>query len=290
MSVAEPCPAWVALALIRHLGGRTFRALLADFDGDVDAVLAASPARLRRVPGVGPKIAQAITEADPAQVAQAMARWQAAGVRLLTWDDGNYPPLLAQVADAPPLLFALGDVRVCHPPNAFAVIGTREPSAQAALIAGRIVDKLVDDGRVIVSGLARGIDKWAHLGALAVPQGRTAAVLGSGVLNVYPPEHRELALAIQMRGPLLCEVAPDATVNAPALVARNRIITGLCAGVVVVESRADGGAMHAARFALAQGRRLYAVDLPVDGNQQLIHQHGATPIAPDDTALAVLDA
>lgn len=283
--MSHPSPAWVALALTRHLGGKTFRAVLRYFDGDVDAILQAGPDELRRVSGVGPKIAQAISEADPDRITRFIDQWQDSGVRLLTWEDDDYPPQLLQVEDAPPLLFILGDVRVCHTSRAFAVIGTRQPTPQAERIAARITDTLVDDGRVIVSGLARGIDKLAHLGALAVPRGRTAAVLGGGVLRVYPPEHREIAEAIRLRGVLLCEVAPDATVNAAGLVARNRIITGLCEGVVVVETGINGGAMHAARFALAQGRKLYAVDLPVDGNQALIRESGAIPIAPDDVEI-----
>lgn len=283
--MSELSPAWVALALTRHLGGRTFRALLAHFKGDVNAILQASPADLRRVRGIGPKIAQAITEADPARVAPAMTHWQQQGIRLLTWDDDDYPPQLAVIDDAPPLLFALGDVRACHTSQAYAVIGTRRPSKQAQDIAARIVDTLVDDNRVIVSGLAMGIDRIAHMRTLAVPQGRTVSVLGSGILRVYPPENAGLAQAVVTRGALLCEVAPETSVNAAGLVARNRIITGLCAGVVVIETRMDGGAMHAARFARAQGRTLYAVDLPVDGNQALIRDYGAIPIAPSDSTL-----
>ena len=278
-------PAWVALSLTRHLGGKTFRVLLSHFDDDPDAILRAKPTELRQVPGIGPKIAQAITEIDVERVQHHLQRWAQSGVQALNWHDPDYPPLLKQIKDAPPLLFLRGIGKSAHTERAFAVIGTREPSPIAARIAAQITGTLVENGHTIISGLARGIDQIAHMNALADPQGRTLAVLGSGVLNVYPPEHRNLAQAVETRGAILCEVAPDATVNAGGLVARNRIITGICSGVVVVESEIDGGAMHAARFALAQGRKLYAVDLPAGGNQALIRENGAIPIAPQDTNL-----
>lgn len=279
---STPDPRFVALSLTRHLGGRTFRALLAAFNGDLDAILQAETGDLRRVPGIGEKIAQGIRRADAEAVARALEGWQAAGVCILTWDDARYPARLRVTEDAPPVLFALGDLRTLDrldTPAPAAVIGTRRPSAGTPLIVERVSARLVAQGRVIVSGLAYGVDKLAHLSALALPEGRTVAVLGSGVLNLYPPEHAGLALAIQGRGLLLCEVAPDAPVGAPGLVARNRIITGLCSDVVVVETAEDGGAMHAARFARAQGRRVFAVDLPASGNRALLND-GALPLPP----------
>lgn len=273
-------PAWVALSLCKHLGGKTFRALLRDFDHDLHAILDADEPRLRRVGGIGPKIARAIRTIDLDKTVQAINRWQAAGVQIIPRTQPEYPPMLRPVEDAPPTLFALGQCLPWAPTTAYAVIGTRTPSPQARQMAGRIGAMLAECGHLVVSGLAAGVDTAAHLGALSVPGAQTAAVLGSGVLHVYPPENDKLAQAIEERGVLLCEVAPDAVVSSPGLVARNRIITGLCDAVIIVETAADGGAMHAARFAQAQGRPVYVVDNRASGNRALL-ANGALPL-PDD--------
>jgi DNA processing protein len=272
---ASPDPAWVALSLLRHVGGRTMRNLLHSFADDPHQVLCADAAALRRVPGVGPKIAEAIQRIDLHETAQALERWQAAGIRPLTLFDPAYPARLRALDDAPPTLFWYGEWEPPRTPfKAAAVIGTRSPSQQAEAAARKLSWLLADAGYVIVSGLALGIDSAAHLAALP---STTLAVLGSGILNLYPPEKHELAAAVRKHGALLCEVRPDAGVNAAGLVARNRIITGLCEAVVVVETGIDGGAMHAARFARVQNRRLYAVDLPASGNYALL-ESGAHPV------------
>ena len=129
-----------------------------------------------------------------------------------------------------------------------------------------------------MSGLALGVDTAAHLGALSSPDGYTLAVLGCGVLNVYPSENRGLADAIALRGGLLCEVNPSAEAKTPAIVARNRLISGLCDALIVVETSIDGGAMHAAKRAFEQGRRVYALDTAASGNRLLIDEMGASPI------------
>jgi DNA processing protein len=275
--MSSPDPAFVALGLIRHVGGRTLRALLTAFDGDPRAVLAADAAALRRVPGVGPKIAAAIQAVDLGAVEAGLNRWTAAGVRVIPWDDPAYPRPLRALDDAPPLLFVVGALPA-NPYRAVAVIGRRRISTATKDLTGVLAGALADAGEVVVSGLAYGVDHAAHHGALSAPGGRTLAVLGGGVLNIYPRDHGELAAGVRARGALLCEVAPDSGVSAAGLVARNRIITGLCRAVFVVETEIDGGAMHAARFARAQGRALYALDCPASGNRALIAD-GATPVS-----------
>lgn len=262
-------PAYVALGLVRHIGGKTLKALLAHFDGDANAVLAADVKDLRRVPGIGAKIAAGIKAVDLAAVEAAITRWNAAGVTILTLDDVAYPSALKTLPDAPPLLFTVGDLPA-SPFKAAAVIGRRRIDKTMHETVNTLAATLAESGYVVVSGLAYGVDHAAHQGALSGRDGRTVAVLGGGVLNVYPREHVELAEAIKGRGALICEAAPEAGVNAAALVARNRIITGLCEAVIVAETEIDGGAMHAARFARAQGRRLYTLDLPASGNRALI--------------------
>ncbi len=270
--------AWVALSLLDHVGGRTLRALIAQF-GSPQAVLDASPQALRRVPGVGPRIAASIRAVDLAQVERALAGWREAGVRVITLDDPDYPRRLRALDDAPPTLF----VRGAWPPpvaRAAAVVGTREPTPTARAAASILGAELAARGWMIVSGLAVGVDAAAHLGALAVPQGYTLAALGSGVLNVYPPVNRMLAQAVLKRGALVSEAPPPAKPAAARLVARNRIISGLAEALIVVETDADGGAMHAARFARAQGRPVYALDLPASGNRALLAD-GARPLHRD---------
>jgi DNA processing protein len=276
-------PAWVALSLVRHLGGKTFRALLAHFDHDLRAILAADEAALQIVPGVGPRIARAICASDLDQTARHIERWQQAGVHIVTYEDRAYPEPLQALEDAPLTLFVRGRWPDWSRQRAYAVVGSRQPSPEGEALARRLGSELAEAGHIVVSGLARGIDTGAHLGALAAA-GVTVAVLGSGVLNIYPPEHQFLAKAVMQGGALVSEVAPETTVSAPGLVARNRIITGLSAGVIVVETGPDGGAMHAARFARLQGRAVCAVDNDAGGNRELIAT-GAVSIPPDDGAL-----
>jgi DNA processing protein len=273
--------AWVALSLLKHVGGKTMRALLAHFGGDLQAVLKSDTRALCEVPGIGAKIAAAIQTVDLEQTDRALRRWQAAGVRVVTWDDPEYPTPLIGLEDAPPTLFLRGAWHwsACdHPFRAAALVGTRSPSLQARITANRLAAHFTREGYTIVSGMALGIDTLAHQATLS-HAGITLAVLGSGVLNPYPPENAKLAAHIMQRGALLCEVHPDAPVSTPGLVSRNRIITGLCKRVIVVETEVDGGAMHAARFALAQGREVYVVESEASGNQALLDS-GAYPAEP----------
>lgn len=272
-------PAWVALSLVEHVGGKTLRALMQHFNGDTRAILAADAASLQRVPGVGPVIARNIRAVNLALIEQALPRWQAAGVDCVTLDAPQYPPRLRQLPDAPPTLFVRGRWPSLTDKVA-AVIGTRSPSAQARHNAGLLGAELAERGYIVVSGLALGVDAAAHLGALAVPESITLAVLGCGVLNVYPRANLPLAEAVRQRGALIAEVHPESTPNPAALVARNRIITGLSDVVIVVETGVNGGAMYAARFALKQGRTLYAVENDSGGNRELLRE-GALPLAPD---------
>ncbi len=270
---------WVALSLAGHIGSKTLRALLAHFDHDMDAVFAADGAALQQVPGIGPKIAQSILAQDRALVGEAITRWQAAGVTLLPAYADLYPNRLRSLADAPATLFVHGQWSASLP-RSVAVVGTRAPSARAAELARYVGTELAQHGVAVVSGLALGVDTEAHLGALKAAGGQTLAVLGCGVLRVYPPENQSLAQLIQRAGALLSEVAPSATPSTPRLVARNRIISGLSDAVIIVETSIEGGAMYAARRAQEQGRPVYTFDLPASGNQALI-AGGARLLQPD---------
>lgn len=271
-------PAWVALSLVEHLGGKKLRALVGYFNGDVRAILGADETSLRRVPGIGPKIAANIRAVDVNQVEQSLQRWEAGGVRVITFNDAAYPSMLRAIDDAPPTLFVRGAWQ--PPKKAIAIVGTRQPSASSVELAQQLGYTLACKGYTIVSGLALGIDSAAHLGALSSPTGCTLAVLGGGILNVYPPENRALANAIALRGGLMCEVSPTADARTPALVARNRLISGLSDAVIIVETSIDGGAMYAAKRAVDQGRRVYALDNNASGNRLLL-ETGASVISSD---------
>lgn len=278
--------AWVALSLVRGIGGVTLRALLETF-GSVDAILEADERSLRQVRGVGPKTASAILQIDRQQMARRIAYWQSKQVQLIPLHSPDYPPRLRGIPDAPPTLFVLGklpDVRR----RCVAVVGTRTPQPDSIQQAWEIGAWLAERQVSVVSGLALGIDSAAHRAAVSLPHTLPIGVLGGGVLRPYPPENRELIATIQRHGTLLAEVAPDATVNAAGLVARNRMISGLCEAVVIIETAADGGAMYAARAALQQGRRLFAMDNAATGNRALIDNGQAHPLNISNLA-SVLD-
>lgn len=269
--------AWIALSLLRHLGGKTFRTLLSHFDDKPSQVLAADAKTLRRVRGIGPKISEAIQAIELEIVRRQLDRWGQLGILTLPAYHPNYPSRLKPIEDAPPTLFAIGQQLDKLSAGGVAIVGTRQPEALAFYKTRDIAAYVAEREGIVISGMALGIDEQAHLGALAVPHGVTMAVLGSGVLNPYPPENRELARAIYQRGAVISELSPEASVSTPGLVARNRLITGLVDAVVVVETRADGGAMHAARFAKMQGKRLFVVENGASGNQQLLAE-GAIPL------------
>lgn len=275
---------WIALALTERVGIRTIAALFRHFDGDAEALFAAPPADLRHVPGVGPKIAAALARIDQDGVARRLAAWEQAGVLVLTWahDRHRYPQALLSIADPPAALFIRGALSALDQP-AVALVGTRQPTSAGADAALQIAYELAAHGVAIISGLARGVDAAAHRGALGA-RGISAGVLGGGVLRIYPPEHESLAEALLIGGgALLAESAPDAPPSSPRLVARNRLITGLCRAVLIVETGVEGGAMHAARRAREQGRAVFALDTPAAGNRALLND-GALPLCPDDLA------
>ena len=217
---------------------------------------------------------------NPQRVADQIASWKRSGVAIETIQQPGYPAILRDLNDGPPTLF----IRGCIQPDAWtktvAIVGTRSPSQDARFITLQLAMQLARAGYTVVSGLALGIDTAAHTGALSAA-GQTIAVLGSGVLNIYPPANLALADRIRESGALLSELHPQGGANGQRLVSRNRIISGLSRAVIVVESDEQGGAMYTARFAREQGRPVYTCDLPASGNQSLI-ESGAMMLRRDD--------
>lgn len=269
----------VQLSLVEGVGPRTLHALVAHFGG-ATAVLAASGAALREVPGVGARISAAILRArDEIDVQAELAACRQRGVRILTQAQGQYPARLLEIVDPPAVLFARGTV---EPRDALAVaiVGSRHATRYGARQAERLAGGLARAGFTIVSGLARGIDGVAHRAALEAG-GRTLAVLGSGVGNVYPPEHRELGEQVAAAGALLSELPVLAPPTSGAFPQRNRLISGLSLAVIVVEASDRSGALITARHAGEQGRDVLAVPGPVDSRMS----HGCHRLIRDGATL-----
>jgi DNA processing protein len=188
----------------------------------------------------------------------AIDRWLAAcGAQLIRRGDATYPAQLDAIPDPPPQIFALGNAELLHAAQV-AVVGSRHPTAAGRSLAARMAGDLARHGLVVTSGLARGIDAAAHEAALAAG-GRTIAVCGTGLDICYPAQHRKLFERIAHEGLLVSEFAPGTPPRAPHFPQRNRIISGLSRGVVVIEAAANSGSLITARHALAQGREVFAV-------------------------------
>jgi DNA processing protein len=278
------------LTLVDGVGPRIRMALLERF-GSSAAVLAAPPSELRTVPGVGPKLAPRIAAArDEIDAAGELALCREHGIALLSERDDAYPRLLKEIPDPPGILFARGEI-LPQDALAVAIVGTRHASPYGLKMADQLAQSLARAGLTIVSGLARGIDAAAHRGALAAG-GRTIAVLASGLLVIYPPEHEQLAREIAGRGALVSESAPRTCPIGGAFPQRNRIISGMCLGVIVVEAAERSGALITARHAMEQGREVFAVPGRVDqrgsrGCHRLIRD-GARLVETADDVLAEL--
>ena len=178
------------------------------------------------------------------------------GVGLLL-EDSRYPRLIAEIPVPPPVLFVKGEL-LPDDERALAIVGTRRTTSYGRQVAGQLASELAGAGLTIVSGLARGIDGIAHQEALAAG-GRTIAVLASGVDIIYPPEHQRLAEQIVASGALIADYPPGTKPDAPNFPARNRLISGLSLGTVIVEAPARSGALITANFAADQGREVFAV-------------------------------
>jgi DNA processing protein len=255
------------------VGPLTLKALLAHF-GTAAKVLRATPAQLARVDGVGPKTAEKIAaargEIDPEVELSLAARH---GVTLHTLADPVYPPLLQQIHDPPPLLYARGTLDPADA-RAIAIVGSRRATAYGQRVAEKLARSLARAGLTVVSGLARGIDAAAHRGALAAG-GRTLAVLANGLAQVYPPEHEALAAQISQSGAILSEMPMRQDPLAGLFPQRNRIISGLSHGVVIVEAAPRSGSLVTAQHAVEQNREVFAIPGPIDslasrGPHQLI--------------------
>jgi DNA processing protein len=258
----ETLLAHVRLSCVPGVGGLLRKRLLERF-GSPQGVFAASGDELSQVERVGPKLVALIPEIGRSQLAEeTIALCRQRGVGIMLEGSPSYPRLLAQIDDPPGALFVRGTLEPCDA-LAVAIVGARHATAYGRRVAHQLAGALARAGYTVVSGLARGIDAAAHRGALDAG-GRTLAVLGSGVLSVYPPEHADLAVEVARQGAVISEAPPLASPQPGAFPSRNRIVSGLTLGTVVVEAADRSGALITARLAGEQGREVFAVPGPID--------------------------
>ncbi|PYR89714.1 MAG: DNA-protecting protein DprA [Acidobacteria bacterium] len=200
---------------------------------------------------------RSLAEEARGSAAALLAGAAAVGIAPIRYDEGGYPPLLRAIPDPPPVLWMRGSQEALSRP-AVAVVGSRAASPYALEVAARLAGELADRGLVVVSGLARGADGAAHRGCLRAG-GATVAVLGSGPDNIYPREHRDLAVSICETGALVSELGPGSAPLPEHFPLRNRLISGISLAVVVVEASEKSGSLITARCALEQGRDVLAV-------------------------------
>jgi DNA processing protein len=277
----------VRLACVPGIGSR-LRRLLLDRFGTPEGVFAASPDEIASVGRISRKLATTIpTLADSTVADDVIALCRKRSVDILLEGQDGYPPLLSRIDDPPGLLFVRGAI-LPQDSLSVAIVGARHATAYGLKVAEQLGAGLARAGYTVVSGLARGIDAAAHRGAMKAG-GRTIAVLGSGVLNVYPPEHADLAHEVIESGALISELPPLTDPNVGTFPQRNRIVSGLSLGVVVVQAADRSGALITSRLATEQGREVFAVPGPIDcrmsrGSHQLIRD-GAKLVASVDDIL-----
>jgi DNA processing protein len=255
MSAGDSLSNWLRLTLIPGIGGETQRKLLAAF-GLPERIFAADPDALHGVIG-GRMTRLLLTTANEDLVARACAWSAGADQHIVTLADPEYPAALLEIADPPTLLYVRGRRELLNRPS-LAIVGSRHPTPQGVHNAERFAAAFADAGLTIVSGLALGIDAAAHRGTLAA-QGDTVAFIGTGIDRIYPARNRELALEIGAKGAIVSELpigTPAAAGNFPR---RNRLISGIARGVLVVEATVQSGSLITARLAGEQGREVFAI-------------------------------
>lgn len=274
---------WLRLARAQAVGPVTFNRLIERF-GSPARALSALPDLARRGGRSG-----ALNIPTAAEAERELAAGEALGARLIASCEADFPRLLLELDPRPPLIWVLGDAGLLRP-RAVAIVGARVASAAGRRFARTLAEDLGRAGYVVISGMARGIDAAAHDGAMAHG---TVAVLGGGVGDIYPPDNADLYAALKAKGCIVSESPPGRAAQAQDFPRRNRIISGLSLGVVVVEAELKSGSLITARMAGEQGREVFAVPgSPLDprarGANDLIRQ-GAALVEDAEDVLRVLN-
>ena len=275
---------WLRLSRTPTVGPVAFRELIRRYEDAGDA--------LEALPEIFRKRGKSASIAIPGleQIEQEMLAMDAAGIRLIAACESDYPAYLKAIDPPPPLISIFGNIDVLHKP-CVAIIGSRNASAIGLRFARQIASELGEAGYTIVSGMARGIDTSAHHGALETG---TAAVLGGGVDHIYPKQNTELYREISLRGALVSESPFGHRATARDFPRRNRIISGLCMGVVVIEAAERSGTLITARYALEQNREVLAapgspLDPRTKGCNRLIRQGAGLIETSEDIINALTD-
>ena len=247
---------WLALARISGIGARTAEHLIR-LAGSLPTLFQSTTTDLTAL-GIAPPLIQALQQPDWQAVDKACEWLEAAADRTIVHlTDGHYPHYLRQIPDPPLVLFVQGQLQALARPQ-LGIVGSRNPTADGAGIAADFAARLVGAGMTITSGMALGIDAAAHTGAMRAG-GSTVAVAGCGPDRVYPKSHRRLAAEIREHGALVTEFFPGTPPLAGHFPRRNRIISGLSTGIMVVEAALRSGSLITARYAAEQGREVFAV-------------------------------
>lgn len=247
---------WLGFSLVPGISGRRIAALLQRF-GSLSQAWIAPEAELRAAGLDGQPLANLIKARQQRDLDVALTRVHRASASLTSLQMESYPPLLRDISDAPPLLYVRGEITKADQ-RAVAIVGTRTATRYGIDVSYKLARELAHAGVTVISGLAQGIDAAAHRGALD-GGGRTIAVLGNGIDTVYPNQHRDLAEQISGRGALVTEFAIGAKPEAHHFPRRNRVISGMSLGVLIVEAPEKSGALITANAALEQGRDVFAV-------------------------------
>jgi DNA processing protein len=280
--------AYIALNMLPGIGAARLRKLLEVFECP-ERILLARASELRAVQGIGPEVTESIvTWEKQVDLEAELGRIADFGARVIAQDSPDYPPLLREITSPPIVLYVWGELRESDR-HAIGIVGSRKASHYGLECAKKLGYQLAYAGLTVVSGLARGIDTAAHQGALAA-QGRTIAVLGSGLLKLYPSENKLLAGKISASGAVVTEFPMETAADTQTFPMRNRIVAGWGSGVLIVEAGFGSGALITASQAIDQGRNVYAVPGQIDrpsaaGSNRLIQQ-GAKLVA---SAADILD-
>ena len=277
--------ACIALNMIPGLGPVRLRALIASL-GSPEVVLAAGRNALASVDGVGRETAAAIADwQQTVDLPAELKRIEEFGARVVTWNSPEYPTALRTIDNPPFVLYVWGDLRV-EDSRAIGVVGSRNVTHYGTECAKKLSYQFAYAGYTVVSGLARGIDTAAHQGALAA-NGRTIAVIGSGLAKLYPPENKGLAERIITSGAVVSEYPMMRPADRQTFPYRNRIVAGWSKALVVVEAGLNSGALITANQAIEQGRTVFSVPGPIDrptsaGSNRLIQQGAKLIVGAED--------
>ncbi len=262
--------------MVPGVGNQRLRALLDHFDDPADA-FRASPTELKSIPAIDSRTAREITRFSPDNngIDTILRKLDLLKGKIISIKEPEYPASLSQIYDPPALLYMLGNIKQSDH-DSIAIVGTRNPTEYGKTVTEEICTGLVQSGFTIVSGLARGIDAVAHAATLQ-SGGRTVAVIGCGVDIIYPQDNVRISRQVQETGAILSEYHIGTKPEAGNFPKRNRIISGMTLGTVIVESSPEGGAMITASYALDQNREIFAVPGPIhekrsSGTNTLIQQ------------------